>query len=181
MIPNPNGITYMKVRADIVPTGLWASPESLNVPGQRFSGTVKDNHIEGEFEIEHRRYDGSQAPPFPPDFSRDPALKEFLEPSDLIQSADPELVEKAREITRGSKDSWEAAGRVALWVADNIKGAIPGGGTAKGVLRHAERGMRRIREPHGRALPGRRNPRPGRLGLPVFDFGRGRVRPARLE
>lgn len=134
MIPNPNGIAYMKVRADIVPTGLWASPESLNVPGQRFSGTVKDNHIEGEFEIEHRRYDGSQAPPFPPDFRRDPALKEFLEPSELIQSGDPELVEKAGEITRGSQDSWEAARRVALWVADNIKGAIPGGGTAKGVF-----------------------------------------------
>jgi hypothetical protein len=133
MIPNPNNISYMKVRTVIDPTGLWASPESLNVPGQRFTGTVKDNHIEGEFEIEHRRYDGSKAPLFPPDFSRDPALKEFLEPSEFIQSSDPVLVEKAREITQGSKDSWEAARRVSQWVADNIKGAIPGGGTAKGV------------------------------------------------
>ena len=132
-IPNPNDISYMKVRAVIDPTGLWVAPESLNVPGQRFAGTVKDNHIEGEFEIEHRRYDGSKAPPFPPDFSRDPALKEFLDPSDFIQSGDPVLVEKAREITKGAKDSWEAARRAAQWVADNIKGAIPGGGTAKGV------------------------------------------------
>lgn len=133
MIPNPNNISYMKVRAVIDPTGLWASPESLNVPGQRFAGTVKDNHIEGEFEVEHRRYDGSKAPPFPPDFGRDPALKEFLEPSDFIQSSDPVLVEKAREISKGCKDSWEAARRLSQWVADNIKGAIPGGGTAKGV------------------------------------------------
>jgi len=132
-IPNPNNISYMKVRAVIDPTGLWASLESLNVPGQRFTGTVKDNHIEGEFEVEHRRYDGSNAPPFPPDFRRDPALKEFLEPSDFIQSGDPMLVEKAREITKGSKDSWEAASRIAQWVSENIKGAIPGGGTAKGV------------------------------------------------
>ncbi len=132
-IPNPNDISFMKVRAVIDPTGLWVSPETLNVPGQRFIGTVKDNHIEGEFEIEHRRYDGSKAPPFPPDFGRDAALKEFLEPSDFIQSADPVLIEKAREITKGSKDSWEAARRLAQWVADNIKGAIPGGVTAKGV------------------------------------------------
>ncbi len=132
-IPNPNGISYMKIRAAIDPTGLWVSPETLNVPGQRFAGTVKDNHIEGEFEVEHPRYDGAKAPPFPPDFGGVPALKEFLEPSDFIQSADPVLAEKAREITKGSKDSWEAARRVSQWVADNIKGAIPGGGTARGV------------------------------------------------
>jgi hypothetical protein len=132
-IPNPNDISYMKVRAVIAPTGLWVTPESLSVPGQRFAGTVKDNLIEGEFTIEHRRFDGSNAPPFPPDFGRDPALKPFLEPSELIQSADPVLAEKAREITKGSKDSWEAARRAAGWVAENVKGAIPGGGTAKGV------------------------------------------------
>jgi transglutaminase-like putative cysteine protease len=132
-IPNPNNISYMKVRAVIDPTGLWVSPESLNVTGQRFTGTVKDNHIEGEFEVEHRRYDGSKAPPFPTDFSGDPALMEFLEPSDFIQSSDPVLVEKAREITKGSMDSWEAARHIVEWVSDNIKGAIPGGGTAKGV------------------------------------------------
>jgi len=132
-IPNPDDISYMKARAVIDPTGAWISPESLNIPGQRFVGTVKDNHIEGEFEVEHRRYEGVKAPPFPPDFGRDPALKEFLEPSDFIQSGDPVLIAKAREITQGSKDSWEAARRIALWVSDNIKGAIPGGGTAKGV------------------------------------------------
>jgi transglutaminase-like putative cysteine protease len=132
-IPNPNDISYMKTRTVLDPTGLWVSPETLNVPGQRFAGTVEDNHIEGEFEVEHRRYDGSKAPPFPPDFRGDPALREFLEPSDFIQSADPLLVEKAREITRGSADSWEAARRIARWVADNIRGAIPGGVTARGV------------------------------------------------
>ena len=132
-IPNPKDISYLKVRAAIDPTGLWVSPEALNVPGQRFIGTVKDNHIDGEFEIEHRRFDGSKAPPFPPDFSRDPALKDYLAPSELIQSDDPFLVEKAREITKGSKDSWDAARRLSRWVAENIKGAIPGGVTARGV------------------------------------------------
>jgi len=132
-IPNAKEISYMKVRAAIDPTGLWVSPEALNVPGQRFAGTVKDNLVEGEFEIEHRRYDGSKAPPFPPDFSRDPAVKDHLAATDLIQSDDPVLVEKAREITKGSRDSWEAARRLSRWVGENIEGAIPGGGTARGV------------------------------------------------
>ncbi|MBZ5497038.1 MAG: hypothetical protein LAP85_11600 [Acidobacteriia bacterium] len=132
-IPNPREISYMKVRTTIDPTGFWVSPEGLNIPGQRFAGTVKDNRVEGEFEIEHRRYDGSKAPPFPPDFSREPALKDHLAASELIQSDDPVLVEKAREITKGSRDSWEAARRLSRWVGENIEGAIPGGGTARGV------------------------------------------------
>jgi transglutaminase-like putative cysteine protease len=132
-IPKVKDISYMKVRATIEPMGLWVSPEALSVPGQRFTGTVKDNLVEGEFEVEHRRYDGSKAPPFPPDFSRDPAMKEYLAGSELIQSDDPVLVEKAREITRGSRDSWEAAVRLSRWVSENIRGAIPGGGTARGV------------------------------------------------
>ena len=43
------------------------------------------------------------------------------------------LIEKAREITKGSHDSWEAARRLSRWVSENIHGAIPGGGTARGV------------------------------------------------
>ncbi len=133
-IANPKEISYMRVRAAIDPSGLQLSPESLNVPGQRFAGTVKDNLIEGEFEIEHRRYEGRQAPRFPPDFSRDPAAKSHLTATELIQSDDPVLVEKAREITKGSADSWEAARRLSRWVTKNIEGAIPGGGTARGVF-----------------------------------------------
>ncbi len=132
-IPNVKEISYMKVRAVIDPTGLWVSPEMLNVPGQRFTGTVRDNLVEGEFEIEHCRYDGSKAPAFPPDFSRDPAMKDHLEASELIQADDPVLVEKAREITKGSRDCWEAARRLSRWVGENIEGAIPGGGTARGT------------------------------------------------
>jgi transglutaminase-like putative cysteine protease len=132
-IPNSKAISYLKVRATIEPMGLWVSPEALSLEGQRFAGTVKDNLVEGVFEVEHRRYDGSQAPPFPPDFSPNAALKEYLEASELIQSDDPVLADKAREITKGSHDSWEAARRLSRWVSENIQGAIPGGGTARGV------------------------------------------------
>ncbi len=130
-IADYQAISYMKVKATIEPIGLWVTQESLNVPGQSFTGNIKDNLVEGVFEIEHKRYDGSNAPPFPPDFSKDESLKKYLEPEKMIESADPVLIKKAEEITKGSKDSWEAACRLSKWVADNISYAIPGGGTAR--------------------------------------------------
>jgi len=132
-IPNVRGISYMKVRATAQPSGLRLTPEALNVPGQRFTGTVKDNLVDGVFEIEHKRYDRAKAPPFPPDFSKNPAFREDLQASGYIQSDDPVLAEKAREITAGSRDSWEAVRRLSAWVSKNIKGAIPGGVTARGT------------------------------------------------
>jgi transglutaminase-like putative cysteine protease len=133
-IPNVRGIAAMTVRATARPAGFWVTPESLNVPGQRFSGTVKDNLIDGVFEIAHARYDGTKAPPFPPVFGKDSALTRWLGADEFIQTDDPVLGEKAREITRGSRDSWEAARRLSRWVATEIKGAIPGGVTARGTF-----------------------------------------------
>ncbi len=130
-IADVQAISYMKVKATVQPTGLWVTQEGLNVPGQSFNGTINDNLIEGVFEIEHKRYDGSDAPPFPPDFSMDESVKKYLEAEDFIQSDDPVLIEKAQEITNGSKDSWEAACRLSKWVSENIGYAIPGGMTAR--------------------------------------------------
>jgi hypothetical protein len=124
-------ISYMKVKATVEPTGLWITQEGLNVLGQRFTGSIKDNLIEGVFEIEHKRYDGADAPPFPADFSKDKSLKKYLEPEKMLESDDPVLVKKAKEITKGSKNSWEAACRLSKWVSENISYAIPGGGTAR--------------------------------------------------
>jgi hypothetical protein len=101
------------------------------VPGQKFTGTVKDNLIEGVMEIEHPRYEGKNAPPFPPSFRHEPGLKEYLEPDRFIESNDPVLAARAREITAGARDSWQAAVRLSTWVAENIGYAIPGGGTAR--------------------------------------------------
>lgn len=86
-------------------------------------------------DTEHPRYDGSGAPPFPPDFKDDPKLEEYLEPSEFIESDDPEIVAKARELTEGSTNSWEARRRLAEWVSAEISYAIPGGGSAKGVYK----------------------------------------------
>jgi tetratricopeptide (TPR) repeat protein len=126
-----HSISYMKVKATIEPTGLWITPESLNIPGQKFKGTVTENLIEGIFEIEHQKYRGKDAPPYPLDFSQVDSLNKYLEAEAYCESDDPVLINKALEITKGSKDSWEAAKRLSKWVAENISYAIPGGGTAR--------------------------------------------------
>jgi hypothetical protein len=134
-IPDVSGVSYMKVRAKIRPTGMIVTPDNLNVPGQSFTGAVEENLIEGVFEIEHPRYDGRNAPPFPPGegFGGDAELVKYIKPSEFIESDDPGIVEKARELTEGSVDSWEAIRRLSEWVSTEIAYAIPGGGSAKGV------------------------------------------------
>ena len=132
-IQNVRAISFMKVSVAMRPFGLALTPEALTVNGQRFSGAVKDNLVEGVFEIEHPRYDGRRAPPFPPQFGADPALREYLAADGYIQSDDRVLREKAREITAGARDSWDAVRRLSRWVATEIKGALPGGITARGT------------------------------------------------
>ncbi|MCF7859516.1 MAG: hypothetical protein K9N07_09400 [Candidatus Cloacimonetes bacterium] len=124
-------IYYMKLKAIIEPTGVNLKAEDLNIPGQKFTGTVTENHIDGIFEIEYPRYDGKNAPQFPFDYSKDENLKKYIEPESNIQSDDPILITKAEDITEGAKDSWDAATKITKWVADNISYAIPGGGNAR--------------------------------------------------
>ena len=124
-------ISFMKVRAILEPTGLWVTEEGLNVPGQRFEGTVEENLIDGIFEIDHPRYDGRGAPAFPRTLPTESALKAYLGSDQYLQADDPVLRARARELTAGARDSWEAACRISRWVADSIVYAIPGGGSAR--------------------------------------------------
>jgi transglutaminase-like putative cysteine protease len=135
-------LSRLRARAVLEPVGNWITAESLNVPGQAFEGTVVNNRIEGVFEVEHDKFDGRNAPPYPPDFAGRPGLQPFLSPEDFIESDDPVLVAKARELTEGARDSWEAAKRLSRWVADNIGYDIPGGATARNTydLREGECG-----------------------------------------
>lgn len=124
-------IVYMKLKAKIAPTGVTMTVDGLNVPGQKFSGTVNDNVIDGVLEIEHKRYDGSAAPPFPPGLAKDQLLKKYLEPERFIESDDPVLREQARTICAGAVDSWQAATRLSRWVAENIAYAVLTGSSAR--------------------------------------------------
>jgi transglutaminase-like putative cysteine protease len=130
VIPDFFRVNYMKVRARIESYGEVLTVDGLNFPGQKFTGTVQNNLVEGIFELEPKKYDGSNAPSFPPDLSKHPEMNKYLEPEMAIESNEPVLIREAKRITAGSKDSWEAAVRLSKWVAHNIEGAIPGGGNA---------------------------------------------------
>jgi len=124
-------ISYLKTKVSLNPIGNWITQDSLNVPGQSFEGTVENNHIQGTFEVSHKKYDGKNPPPFPPDFTDTPELAAFLTPEDFIESDDPVLVKKARDLTKDAADSWEASKRLSKWVAEEIGYDIPGGGSAR--------------------------------------------------
>lgn len=141
-ISDIKGISYLKVKASMEPAGAPITAESLNIPGQSFKGTVKENFIDGIFEISHDKYDGTDAPVFPADYSGDETMNEYLTADDFIESDDTTLIRKARELTDGSADSWEAFKRLSKWVSEEIGYDIPGGGTAKNTydMRVAECG-----------------------------------------
>lgn len=130
VIPNIQGLIYMKADAIIQSEGEWITVESLNFPGQKFTGTVTDNLIEGVFEIDPVHYDGTNSPGFPFDYSLPDSMQENIEPETLIESDHPDLIAEAKNITKNASNSWDAVTSLCKWVAENVKGAIPGGTSA---------------------------------------------------
>jgi transglutaminase-like putative cysteine protease len=129
MIANVPDITYMKVEASIESAGEWIELEQLSFRGQKFTGTVKDNLIEGVFELNTVRYDGSNAPGFPQVIAEE-SLQKYLEPESLIESDHHLLIDEAKKITADAQDAWEATVLLSTWVGENIMGAVPGGTSA---------------------------------------------------
>jgi len=116
-------ISYMKVNVKLkaIPA---SNKEELNVTGQSFTGSINENAINGEFIIQHKKYNGENAPSFP----FNPGIFDFdnsyLNAEQTIESDDPEIKALAIKLTEGSKNSWEACCRISKWVANNIDGSI---------------------------------------------------------
>lgn len=125
-IPNIKRISSMQVKTnlDVVPGSEW---ESLNVPGQSFSGSIDGNNIDGIFIIKHDRFSGNGSPSFGEEVDLPENVKKFLEADDMIQSDKEELLKKAIEITEGSLSTWDATKKLAQWVIDSIGGSVMGG------------------------------------------------------
>jgi len=122
-IRNIKTIASMEVEAELS-TIPFPVIEDLNCPGQVFKGDLKDNLIRGIFMVNHQKYNGQNAEIFNSDVSFDSETQDYLKADDMIQSDNQELAKLAREITKGSKDYWEATLRLSNWVADNIDGSI---------------------------------------------------------
>ncbi|MDJ0836056.1 MAG: transglutaminase-like domain-containing protein [Acidobacteriota bacterium] len=125
----------MRLKARILSQDPYLTPEKLNGPGQRFTGTVEDGLIEGVFELERLYYNGENAPAFPPVLSNKTReeMAPYLKAEFLIESENKEISEKARTITAGARDSWDAAKKISRWVSENIGYDLPGG-SAKWTL-----------------------------------------------
>jgi len=122
-IRNINTIASMEVDAELssVPFPIM---EDLNCPGQVFKGDLKDNLIKGIFMVNHQKYNGQNAEIFNSDVRFDSEIQDYLEADDMIESDNPELAKLAREVTKESKDYWEATLRLSNWVADSIDGSV---------------------------------------------------------
>ncbi|MBU0754832.1 MAG: transglutaminase-like domain-containing protein, partial [Planctomycetes bacterium] len=114
-------LNSMKVKTGFKPLGGPVTVESLNVPGQRFTGTTEREWISGTFETTLDRYMGDAALPFPvPDLTQNDSLKSYLIPEDQIEVDHLEIKAKADELTRGARHSWDAATRMSAWVGDKV-------------------------------------------------------------
>lgn len=51
----------------------------------------------------------------------EPSVTEWLKPTTYVQSADPKVIAKAREIIGDEADSWIAAQRLCRWVDENMR------------------------------------------------------------
>ncbi|MGB9597923.1 MAG: transglutaminase-like domain-containing protein, partial [Candidatus Poribacteria bacterium] len=70
----------------------------------------------------------------------DEKLSQYLKPSIYVQSDDPEIIDKAKEIVGTEKNSWIASMKICRWVYQNIKDKNykVGFGTAKQTLKELQ-------------------------------------------
>lgn len=90
---------------------------------QKFVGTV-DERIEGEVTITRTREEISEPAnpfPFPVTVEWGPGFEKYLKNHPLVEADAPEIIAKAKEITKAATNTWEAAQSIAGWVWENIK------------------------------------------------------------
>lgn len=120
-------VARVSFQGHVVGDGV-VKPES---PMQTFEGTIDRGTMTGTLTITTIPYGGEGAEAFP--IASDPPedLAPLLEPSSLIESDDPAIVAKAKELTEGATDAWQAAKRIGEWVAQNISYRIADSPSAK--------------------------------------------------
>lgn len=134
-LDDPTPLTFMKVRARIEATADLTAAQ-LSGPGQEFTGTVADGVIDGVFTIHPARPDGTESPafPIPPGTFAQAELQPYLRPEHDIESEDPAIVAKAKELAAGATTCFEVLRRCADWVHSEVRYTIPGGGSAQRVM-----------------------------------------------
>ncbi len=105
-VADPRSLSFMRARLE----GIDFAGMSLNGGRQSFSGgilTARKENISG--------LKPAELP------VKGPGLERFLRPQPFVQSDDPEIIGKAREIIGQDKDSLSAAGKLLEWVYENLR------------------------------------------------------------
>ncbi|MBN1830762.1 MAG: transglutaminase domain-containing protein [Deltaproteobacteria bacterium] len=110
-LPEPSRVKYLKLRVGGI-DDADLDPKVLNAGRQRFH--------EGVLEIsrENPHFQNHQKRPYE-DFDED--MKAFLEPELNIESDDPAILKKAKEIVRDEDNALVAARRLSVWVYQKLE------------------------------------------------------------
>jgi len=124
------GISSFKVKA-ILSEGDVASTFVTDHRQKVLSG---DESNVGIIEVKVKKVDARSAPRRP---VRKPEFLPYLSPTIYVQSDDPDIMRKAREIAGADKNTWKAAEKICKWVHESIKDKNykVGFGTAKQTLK----------------------------------------------
>jgi len=127
--PDP-GIRKFKVRAILSKGDLL----STFVADHQQTVYAEDGSGEGLIEVSLMDVHEEQAPRRP---VNNPKFSPYLSPSVYVESDDPGIIRKAREIAGDEENTWKAAQKVCQWVSHNIKDKNykVGFGTAKQTLK----------------------------------------------
>jgi len=131
-IPNWKDLTSMKTRIKVESSGELFSFNQLQSDFQKFEGIKEGNIAEGIIETKRYEYRKQKSPSFP--IEEINVSEEFLQPSFRIESDDPEIIAKAKELTIDTNDAWDAVDKIATWVFQNIKYRITGGSAKQALL-----------------------------------------------
>lgn len=102
---------------------------------QSFRGTINDKKIEGEVTIVRDAVQPQNPLAFPVMVEWKPELQKYLGSSQKIEADNPEIVFKAKQITKDSDNIWDAARAIAVWTYKNIKPEYAGDLSALDTLK----------------------------------------------
>jgi hypothetical protein len=119
----PRGATYL----EIILAGIAGELPLLQGPGQE-SALSPDDKMSAVYRI--RRNPGVPAKISGPQYSVD--IYRFILPTAQIESDHPEIVNTAREVTRGIPDPLGKVRKLSAWVADEVKDEAIDSHTKKG-------------------------------------------------
>jgi hypothetical protein len=119
-------VSSLKAKIDVsmIGEGVGQDASVLRTAMQEFEGDMKDSSITGTITVRSSKYAGSEKIPFPSTDPADAGMAPWLQPATMIESDDAGIVARARELTKGVANRWQAVSSIAQWVHKEIRYTI---------------------------------------------------------